>query len=329
MKTIGINGFGRIGRNFLKAVLLRDDLQVTVINDLADVSTLMHLFKYDSVHGILKLNFSIDNNVVSFENGKKIIFYNERNPELIPWGKHNIDLVIESTGLFLTRDKANLHLKGGAKKVILSAPAKDSSIKTIVMGINNQLITDSDLILSNASCTTNSAAPMISIISELCKIESAYISTIHSYTSDQRLHDAPHNDLRRARAASHSIIPTSTGAAKALVKIFPELEGKFEGGAFRVPTLNGSITDLTLIVDKNLNVDEINLAFKNAASKKFQGILEYTSDPIVSNDIIGNPHSTIFDSALTVVNGKMVKIFGWYDNETGYSNRLVDLCLIY
>lgn len=329
MKTVGINGFGRIGRNFLKATLLRDDIKVTVVNDLADTKTLMHLLKYDSIHGKLNLNFTIDNNTVLFENGKKIIFYNERNPELVPWSKHNIDIVIESTGLFLTRDKASLHLKGGAKKVILSAPAKDPSINTIVMGINNHLITKSDLILSNASCTTNSAAPMISIISELCKIESAYISTVHSYTSDQRLHDAPHNDLRRARAASQSIIPTSTGAAKALVKIFPELEGKFEGGAFRVPTLNGSITDLTLIVDKKLNVDEINLAFKNAASNKFKGILEFTSDPIVSNDIIGNSHSTIFDSALTVVNGKMVKIFGWYDNETGYSNRLVDLCLIF
>lgn len=329
MKTVGINGFGRIGRNFLKATLLRDDIKVTVVNDLADTKTLMHLLKYDSIHGKLNLNFTIDNNTVLFENGKKIIFYNERNPELVPWSKHNIDIVIESTGLFLTRDKASLHLKGGAKKVILSAPAKDPSIKTIVMGINNHLITKSDLILSNASCTTNSAAPMISIISELCKIESAYISTVHSYTSDQRLHDAPHNDLRRARAASQSIIPTSTGAAKALVKIFPELEGKFEGGAFRVPTLNGSITDLTLIVDKKLNLDEINLAFKNAALNKFKGILEYTSDPIVSNDIIGNSHSTIFDSALTVVNGKMIKIFGWYDNETGYSNRLVDLCLIF
>lgn len=329
MKTVGINGFGRIGRNFLKATLLRDDIKVTVVNDLADTKTLMHLLKYDSIHGKLNLNFTIDNNTVLFENGKKIIFYNERNPELVPWGKHNIDIVIESTGLFLTREKASLHLKAGAKKVILSAPAKDPSINTIVMGINNHLITKSDLILSNASCTTNSAAPMISIISELCKIESAYISTVHSYTSDQRLHDAPHNDLRRARAASQSIIPTSTGAAKALVKIFPELEGKFEGGAFRVPTLNGSITDLTLIVDKKLNVDEINLAFKNAASNKFKGILEFTSDPIVSNDIIGNSHSTIFDSALTVVNGKMVKIFGWYDNETGYSNRLVDLCLIF
>lgn len=329
MKIVGINGFGRIGRNFLKAALFRKDIEIAVVNDLADTKTLMHLFKYDSIHGTLKLKFTIDNNIVLFENGKKIIFYNERNPELIPWSKHKVDIVIESTGLFLTQEKAKLHLKGGAKKVILSAPAKDPSIKTIVMGINQHLITESDLILSNASCTSNSAAPMISIISELCKIESAYISTVHSYTSDQKLQDSPHRDLRRARAANQSIIPTSTGAAKALIKIFPELEGKFEGGAFRVPTINGSITDLTLIVDKNLSIDEINSAFKSAASNKFKGILEYTSEPIVSNDIIGNTHSTIFDSLLTNVNGKMVKIYGWYDNEIGYSNRLIDLSLVF
>jgi glyceraldehyde 3-phosphate dehydrogenase len=327
MKTIGINGFGRIGRNLAKAIILRDDITIALINDLGDIKTLMHLFKYDSVHGVFNLNYTISENTVTFENGKKIVFSSEKNPELIPWGKFNVETVIESTGLFLSRDKANLHINGGAKKVILSAPAKDADIKTIVMGVNEHLLDKNDIIVSNASCTTNSAAPMISVILELCNIETAYLSTVHSYTSDQRLHDSPHSDLRRARAAAQSIIPTSTGAAKALVKIFPELKGSFEGSSFRVPTPNGSITDLTLIVDKELSAEEINNAFKKAAEGRLKGIIEYTTDPIVSIDIVGNTHSTIFDSELTTSNGKLIKLFGWYDNEVGYSNRLVDLCL--
>ncbi len=327
MKTVGINGFGRIGRNVAKAMLYRNDINIALINDLGDVKTLMHLFKYDSVHGVFNLNFTIEGNIVTFENGKTIVFSSEKNPELIPWKEYNVETVIESSGLFLTKEKANQHIKAGAKKVILSAPAKDADIKTLVIGVNEHLLSEDDLIVSNASCTTNSAAPMISVMLELCNIETAYLSTVHSYTSDQRLHDSPHSDLRRARAAAQSIIPTSTGAAKALVKIFPELKGSFEGSAFRVPTPNGSITDLTLIVDKDLSVEQINNAFKIAAEGRFKGILEYTTDPIVSIDIVGNTHSTIFDSELTTANGRLIKLFGWYDNEIGYSNRMVDLCM--
>lgn len=326
MKTIGVNGFGRIGRYFTRLSLTRNDINVTVINDLGDINTLMHLFKYDSIHGKLDLKFEINKDKVHFENGKTILFTKAKDPELIPWGENNIDTVLESTGLFLTREKAEKHILAGAKKVLLSAPAKDADIKTIVLGINDELITNYDSIYSNASCTTNSAAPLIKVISELCEIKNAYISTVHSYTSDQRLHDSPHADLRRARAAALSIIPTTTGAAKALIKIFPELKGKIEGSAFRIPIPNGSITDLTLIVDgKTPTTEEINTAFKKASENEFKGILKYTDEPLVSIDIIGDPNSCIYDSSLTSVTGNMIKIYGWYDNEAGYSNRLVDV----
>ena len=325
MKKIGVNGFGRIGRYFTRMSLESTTIDVTVVNDLADINTLAHLLKYDSVHRRLKHSFKIEGNRIVFENGKEIIFLSERNPENIEWEKYGVEIVLESTGVFRTTEAASKHFVGGAKKVILSAPAKDSEMKTVVLGVNEDKLTDSDVIVSNASCTTNSAAPVIRIMKNLCEIESIYISTIHSYTSDQRLHDAPHEDLRRARAAAESIVPTTTGAAKALAKIFPELDGKIGGCGIRVPVPDGSMTDLTFVVKIPPSVDEINQAMKLAADNELKGILSYTIDPIVSADIIGDPHSCIFDSKLTSVIGNMIKVVAWYDNESGYSNRLIDL----
>jgi glyceraldehyde 3-phosphate dehydrogenase len=326
MKNIGVNGFGRIGRYFTRLSLTKDDISVKVVNDLGDINTLMHLLKYDSVHGKLNLSFKITGNKVTFENGKEILFLNEPNPENVHWNQYNVETVIEATGLFLTKEKAYKHITGGAKKVILSAPAKDSEIKTVVLGVNEEILEENFEIISNASCTTNSAAPLIKVISELYNIENAFISTVHSYTSDQNLQDAPHRDLRRGRAAANSIIPTTTGAAKALIKIFPELNGKIEGSAFRIPVPNGSITDLTIVTKgKTPSVSEINDAFKKAAEGKLKNILSYTDEPLVSSDIIGNPSSSLYDSLLTSVTGNMIKIYGWYDNEAGYSNRLIDL----
>ena len=325
MKKIGVNGFGRIGRYFTRISLESTTIDVTVVNDLADINTLAHLLKYDSVHRRLKHSFKIEGNRIVFENGKEIIFLSERNPENIEWEKYGVEIVLESTGIFRTTEAASKHFIGGAKKVILSSPAINSEMKTVVLGVNEDKITDSDVIVSNASCTTNSAAPVIRIMKNLCEIESIYISTIHSYTSDQRLHDAPHEDLRRARAAAESIVPTTTGAAKALAKIFPELDGKIGGCGIRVPVPDGSMTDLTFVVKNPPSVDEINQAMKLAADNKLKGILSYTIDPIVSADIIGDPHSCIFDSKLTSVIGNMIKVVAWYDNESGYSNRLIDL----
>jgi glyceraldehyde 3-phosphate dehydrogenase len=325
MKNIGINGFGRIGRYFTRMSLENDNVNVAVVNDLADIRTLAHLFKYDSVHRGLKYEFKIEGNKFVFENGKTILFISERNPESIKWAELNVDFVLESTGVFRTRELASKHFVGGAKKVILSAPPQSSEIKTVVLGVNDNLLSPDDKIISNASCTTNSAAPMLKVIMEMCEIESAFITTVHSYTSDQRLHDAPHKDLRRARAAAESIVPTTTGAAKALAKIFPELEGHIGGCGIRVPVPDGSMTDLTLVVKNPPTADEINKAMREAASGSLKGIMAYTEDPIVSVDVIGNPNSCIFDSQLTSVIGNMVKIMGWYDNEAGYSNRLLDL----
>ena len=325
MKNIGINGFGRIGRYFTRMSLENDNVNVAVVNDLADIKTLAHLFKYDSVHRGLKYEFKIEGNKLVFENGKTILFISERNPESIKWAELNVDFVLESTGVFRTRELASRHFLGGAKKVILSAPPQSSEIKTVVLGVNDNLLSPDDKIVSNASCTTNSAAPMLKVMMEMCEIESAFITTVHSYTSDQRLHDAPHKDLRRARAAAESIVPTTTGAAKALAKIFPELEGHIGGCGIRVPVPDGSMTDLTLVVKNPPTADEINKAMREAASGSLKGIMAYTEDPIVSVDVIGNPNSCIFDSQLTSVIGNMVKIMGWYDNEAGYSNRLLDL----
>ncbi|MBN9292635.1 MAG: type I glyceraldehyde-3-phosphate dehydrogenase [Flavobacteriia bacterium] len=324
MKVVGINGFGRIGRYFTKMCLYSGKADVAVVNDLADIETLAHLLKYDSVHGRLQLKFEIEGNSLLFENGKRITFVQHKNPADIPWSDYNVEVVLESTGIFLSQELAKPHLGETVKKVILSAPPKDET-KTVVMGVNEQILTEGDSIISNASCTTNSAAPLVKVLKELGTIESAYITTIHSYTSDQRLHDSPHKDLRRARAAAMSIIPTSTGAAKAITKIFPELKSAIGGCGMRVPVPDGSLTDLTVVMQNPPTVEQINAAFKKAAETDLKGYLEYTTDPIVSLDIVGNPHSVIFDSLLTSVIGNMVKVVGWYDNEAGYSNRLVDL----
>ncbi|MCX6190938.1 MAG: type I glyceraldehyde-3-phosphate dehydrogenase [Flavobacteriia bacterium] len=328
MKIVGINGFGRIGRCFTRLALLDPNIEVALINDLADVNTLAHLLKYDSIHGGLSIDFTIEGTSLLFSNGKKITFISERNPEDIDWSSHNVNYVIESTGLFLGKEAASKHLKPGVRKVILSAPPSDNDIKSIVLGVNEGEIGPDDKIISNASCTTNNAAPMIKVLKELFPIDVAYISTVHSYTSDQRLHDSPHKDLRRARAATMSIIPTSTGAVKAITKIFPELQNKITGGSVRVPVSDGSMTELILFTSQKVTAEEINTAMKLAAEGNLKGILSYTEDPIVSADIIGNTHSCVFDSGLTLVFNNLIKVVGWYDNEMGYSNRLVDLIKI-
>ncbi len=324
IKKVGVNGFGRIGRYFTRLSLQNPSLDVVAVNDLADIKTLAHLFKYDSVHGGLKEEFTIEGNQMIFSNGKTIVFTQEKEISKIPWSKQKVEYVLESTGLFLTRELALPHISGTVKKVVLSAPSKDDT-KTIVLGVNDDIIDANDVVISNASCTTNSAAPLVKVMLDLCEIESAYITTIHSYTTDQRLHDSPHKDLRRARAAALSIVPTTTGAAKALTKIFPQLDGHMGGCGMRVPVPDGSLTDLTLVVRNPPSVEQINAAFKKASETSLKGILSYTEDPIVSVDIVGDSHSVIFDSELTSVIENMVKIVGWYDNEAGYSNRLIDL----
>jgi len=302
----------------------RQDIEIVAINDLADSRTLAHLLKYDSVHGMF------DGEIIAEEvsitvNGIKTLVFSEKDPAKLPWKQLDVDVVIESTGYFLDRVGAEKHLQAGAKKVILSAPPNSNDIKTVVLGINDQILSPDDTIISNASCTTNCAAPMIKVLDENWGLEDGYITTVHSYTGDQRLHDAPHRDLRRARAAAISIVPTSTGAAKAITKIFPHLEGRLGGCGMRVPVPDGSLTDITCVLKKHAEVDEINAAFKKAADTHLKGILQYTSDPIVSVDIIGNPYSCIYDSEFTSIVGNMVKVMGWYDNEAGYSNRLADL----
>jgi glyceraldehyde 3-phosphate dehydrogenase len=324
MMRVAINGFGRIGRVTTRAILERNNMELVAINDLADNATLAHLFKYDSVHGSFTGEVTHDENNL-FIAGMKIRACAEPDPSKLPWDELNIDLVIESTGRFRTRELASGHLAAGAKKVIISAPAKGGDVKTIVLGINDDILSGEEDIVSNASCTTNCAAPMVQLIHEMCGIESGYITTIHSYTGDQRLHDSPHRDLRRARAAAVSIIPTTTGAAKAITKIFPDLDGKMGGCGIRVPVPDGSLTDITCIVKNPASVEAINARFKEASIGRYKGVLRYTEDPIVSVDIVGDPHSCIFDAQLTSVIDNMVKVVGWYDNEVGYSNRLVDL----
>lgn len=322
--NVAINGFGRIGRVFLRRALEQTTFDIIAINDLTDVKTLAHLFKYDSVHGRFNGTVGVEGNNLVI-NGKTIKVFAEKDPLNLPWKDLGIDLVMESTGHFLSREQNNLHIQAGAKKVVLSAPPKGSDIKTIVLGVNDNLLTKDDVIISNASCTTNCAAPMIKVIHENFEIESAYITTIHSYTGDQRLHDSPHKDLRRARAAAENIVPTSTGAAQAITLTYPDLIGKIGGAGIRVPVKDGSLTDITCFINKNTTVEEINALFKVAADSHLKNILSYTEDPIVSTDIIGDPHSCIFDAQLTHVIGKMVKVVGWYDNEYGYSSRLADL----
>lgn len=325
MKTrIAINGFGRIGRNLFRLLLNHPTIEVIAINDIADNRTMSHLIKYDSIHGVLPLDCSYDDTSI-WVGGKQYLFFHEKNISNIDWKTINIDVVVESTGKYSTFDDINTHILAGAKKVILSAPSEVDAIKTVVLGVNETILDGTETIISNASCTTNNAAPMIKVISELCGIEQAYITTVHSYTTDQSLHDQPHKDLRRARGASQSIVPTTTGAAKALTKIFPEFDGKFGGSGIRVPVPDGSLTDITCYVKHEVSIAEINAAFKKASENELKGILAYTQDPIVSVDIIGNTHSCLFDSQLTSVIGKMVKVIGWYDNEIGYSSRIIDL----
>lgn len=321
---LAINGFGRIGRIFLRAALEKN-IDVVAINDLTDPATLAHLFKYDTVHRGFKGTVTCDDESLII-NGKRILVFSERQPERLPWADLGIDLVLESTGKFTSRKGAGLHLDAGAKQVLISAPA-DKDIPMFLLGVNDQVIDLTAAIISNASCTTNNVAPMVKILDDQWGILDGYITTIHSMTGDQSLHDAPHKDLRRARAASASIIPTSTGAAKAITNIFPHLEGKLGGAGIRVPVLNGSLTDFTCILKSPATIEEINLAFRHAAENEMKHILEYTEDPIVSVDIIDNPHSCIFDAQLTSIVGDLVKVVGWYDNESGYSARLVDLVL--
>ena len=320
---VAINGFGRIGRIAYRALLNKDNVEVVALNDLTDTATLAHLLKYDSVHGRFPGEVSHDaQNIIV--NGTPIRVYSEREPKNLPWASLGVDVVLESTGRFVDEAGAGGHLEAGGKKVIISAPAK-GNIPTVVLGVNEDSLTGSEKIVSNASCTTNCLAPMAKVLDDAFGIEKGYITTIHAYTQDQNLQDGPHGDLRRARAAALSIVPTSTGAAKAVGLVLPHLKGKLDGVAMRVPTPDGSLTDLTVVLKREVTVEEVNAAMKKAAETTMKGILEYTEDEIVSIDIVGNPHSCIFDSKMTAVNGTLVKVVGWYDNEAGYSNRVADL----
>ncbi|SDM24841.1 type I glyceraldehyde-3-phosphate dehydrogenase [Siphonobacter aquaeclarae] len=320
---VAINGFGRIGRLSFRRLLEKENIEVIAINDLTDNATLAHLLKYDSIHGKFPGTVESDSESITV-NGQKIHAYAERDPKQLPWGELNVDVVIESTGRFVDEAGAGQHLTAGAKRVVISAPAK-GNVKTVVLGVNDDTITADDKIISNASCTTNCLAPMAKVIDDTFGIEKGYMTTVHAYTADQNLQDAPHSDLRRARAAALSIIPTSTGAAKAIGLVLPNLKGKLDGSALRVPTPTGSVTDLTLVLKKAATAEEINAAVKAAAEGPLKGILSYVTDPIVSADIVGDQHSCIFDSELTSSQGTLVKIVGWYDNEAGYSSRVADL----
>ncbi|WP_432074726.1 type I glyceraldehyde-3-phosphate dehydrogenase [Streptomyces wuyuanensis] len=322
---VGINGFGRIGRNYFRALLEQGaDIEIVAVNDLGDTATTAHLLKYDTILGRLKAEVSHTEDTITVD-GHTIKVLSERNPADIPWGELGVDIVIESTGIFTKKADAEKHIAGGAKKVLISAPATDEDI-TIVMGVNQDKYDPAQHnVISNASCTTNCVAPMAKVLDENFGIVKGMMTTVHAYTNDQRILDFPHKDLRRARAAAENIIPTSTGAAKATALVLPQLKGKLDGIAMRVPVPTGSVTDLVLELDREVTKDEINSAFQKASEGQLKGILEYTEDPIVSSDIVNWPASCTFDSKLTMVQGKQVKIVGWYDNEWGYSNRLVDL----
>ena len=320
---VAINGFGRIGRLTFRALLAKENVEVVAINDLTNTKTLAHLLKYDSVHG--KFNGTVEATEGAIVvNGTSIQVTAEREPKNLPWGKLGVDVVLESTGRFVDEAGAGGHLEAGARKVVISAPAK-GNIATVVLGVNEDTLTGDEKIVSNASCTTNCLAPMAKVLDDAFGIEKGYITTVHAYTADQNLQDAPHSDLRRARAAALSIVPTSTGAAKAVGLVLPHLKGKLDGVAMRVPIPTGSLTDLTCVLKKEVTKQEINAAMKAAAEGPMKGILEYTEDPIVSVDIVGNTHSSIFDAEMTSCNGTLVKVVSWYDNETGYSNRAADL----
>ncbi|MCS0637348.1 type I glyceraldehyde-3-phosphate dehydrogenase [Streptomyces sp. LP05-1] len=322
---VGINGFGRIGRNYFRALLEQGaDIEIVAVNDLGDTATTAHLLKYDTILGRLKAEVTHTEDTITVD-GHTIKVLSERDPADIPWGELGVDIVIESTGIFTKKADAEKHIAGGAKKVLISAPAKDEDI-TIVMGVNQEKYdADQHHVISNASCTTNCVAPMAKVLDENFGIVKGLMTTVHAYTNDQRILDFPHKDLRRARAAAENIIPTSTGAAKATALVLPQLKGKLDGIAMRVPVPTGSVTDLVVELDREVTRDEINTAFQKAAEGQLKGILDYTEDPLVSSDIVNWPASCTFDSSLTMAQGKQVKIVGWYDNEWGYSNRLVDL----
>ena len=324
---IGINGFGRIGRTLARVIQERNNLELVAVNDLADIVTLSHLLKYDSVHGRFPAEIKHTDEFIEID-GRHIAVSHHANPTEINWEDQGVDLVIESTGKFKTLEKAKAHLKHGVKNVIISAPPEDDNTKTIVLGINEEILSTKDLIVSNASCTTNCAAPMIKVIQDNLGIVSAYVTTVHSFTTDQRLHDSPHRDLRRARAATLSMVPTTTGAAKALSRIFPELDGHLGGCGIRVPVPDGSLTDITFHVKRDTSVGEVNALFQSVAKSSLKGILGYTEEPLVSADILGLKESCLIDAQLTSVLGRMVKVVGWYDNEVGYSNRLADLATL-
>jgi glyceraldehyde 3-phosphate dehydrogenase len=326
IKRVAINGCGRIGRLTIKLLMEQEGIELVAVNDLTDPHTLAHLIQYDSVHGKYPHPVKVVDGDIIIKD-KKIKIFAEKDPTLIPWKALDIDIVLESTGRFTEKKQAEGHLKAGAKKVIITAPAKGDGVPTIVLGVNENILTGKEAIVSNASCTTNCLAPMVKVLEENFGIEKGFVSTVHSYTNDQNLHDAPHRDLRRARAAAYSIIPTTTHAAKAMELVLPHLKGKIEASAMRVPVPDGSLTDLIVELKRETTTEELNGVFKESAQKEMKGIIEYTEDPIVSIDIIGNPHSCIFDAGLTSAKGNLVKIVGWYDNEAGYSNRLVDLVL--
>ncbi|MDR9419647.1 type I glyceraldehyde-3-phosphate dehydrogenase [Gracilimonas sp.] len=322
---VGINGFGRIGRMVTRAILAnhKNNIEIVGVNDLTDPKTLAHLFKYDSAQGTFQGDVSVEGNKLTID-GMSFEVSAERDPANLKWGELGAEVVVESTGFFRDAESAGKHLEAGAKKVIISAPAK-GDIQTIVLGVNDEKIDKDVTIYSNASCTTNCLAPMVKILDDKYGVEKGFMTTIHSYTGDQQLVDGPHKDLRRARAAAANIVPTTTGAAKAVGLVLPHLDGKLDGGAVRVPTPTGSLTDLVVQLNKETTLEEVNALFKEAAEGDYKGIVEYTDEPLVSTDIVGNPHSTIFDSDMTKVDGKLVKIIGWYDNEAGYSHRTADL----
>jgi len=302
-----------------------DDVNVVAVNDLTEISMLAHLLKYDSAHGRFDGEVEVVSDAELRVNGNSLKVYAERNPEDLPWKSMGVDIVLECTGVFRTAEKAGMHITAGANRVVLSAPAKGGDVRTIVLGVNEEELQDSDRIISNASCTTNCLAPMAKVVHDLAGIDSGFITTTHAYTADQNLQDAPHSDFRRARAASQSIIPTSTGAAKTVGLVLPALNGKLDGMALRVPVITGSITDCTFLLDREVSIDEVHSAMKKAASGPMKGILQYTEDPIVSSDIVGSTYSCIFDSGLTMVKGKVLKMSGWYDNEYGYATRAAEL----
>jgi glyceraldehyde 3-phosphate dehydrogenase len=323
---VGINGFGRIGRNVFRAVVARDaDVEIVAVNDLTDAATLAHLLKYDSVHGVLDGDVAVHGDSITAA-GQTFKVTSERNPADIGWGDLGADVVIEATGIFTDATKAKAHLEGGARKVVISAPASNEDA-TFVLGVNDaDYDAERHVVVSNASCTTNCAAPLVSVLLEAFGVQSGFMTTVHAYTNDQSILDLPHKDLRRARAAAANIIPTSTGAAKAIGLVLPELAGKLDGIALRVPVPDGSVTDFVCTVGREVTKDEVIEAYRAAAAEpRWQGILQFSDEPLVSSDIVGNPHSCIFDSLMTQVIGNQVKVLGWYDNEWGYSNRLVDL----